>query len=388
MPSPLQAIVNSMGDSAMDILEAKPTDIIAKKTEALTKVKTELKGDAEVVKAAGANIDKLLAAFPETLDHTKRQVCRHLVQSLTGRAITLVQSIPIDDPRAMWLRLKQEFEGTGAANVMALYTLSASIRHESGTPLSLTIAKFDDIYRRMVDKKDTPSHNYRVGQLLASLPSEYAPMKAAMTAIDKEWTWQEAVDRLLAHQEQSAAPNLRRSKPIGEAYTASASKSACFNCGRSGHYIPDCNSPCVKCPPSIPSHIPKDCPRSARNRGRPESRGRKPIRRNQTRGMTAATAAAAGGKNESSWLFSTETFLHSSSTDTPLNILDSGCSTHMLSCDQDCIKKYSCKPVNVSTAADSVLRIAQKGVARIEFKNGLGERETATLSDALISPTL
>jgi len=381
------AIVSSMGDGALDLLEKPISELAAKREAGIIKIKGEAKGTTQQVADATAHCDKLLASLPESLDKLQRQVCRQLVQSLTGRAITLVQSVAIDDPRAIWQRLKQEFEGTGSASVMALYQQAGMIRHVAGTPLSNTIARFDDIFRRMSDKKDNPSDGYRVGQLMVSLPEQYAPMIAAMTAMDKNWTWQEAIDRLLAHQEQGAVLSPRRNK-VSEAYTASSGKSACFNCGRSGHFVPDCHSPCTKCPSSVPSHTPKDCPRSSGARRRSASRGRKPGPRSKSRGMTAATAAAGGDKNASSWLFTTETLLHSGNLHNPMNVLDSGCSTHMLSKDQKCVKKYPCKPVSVSTASDVVLQIRKKGTAQISLCDGMGEKHTATLSDALISPTL
>ena len=43
------AIVASMGDGALDVLEASPADVIAKKTADLTRIKAEAKGSQQQV---------------------------------------------------------------------------------------------------------------------------------------------------------------------------------------------------------------------------------------------------------------------------------------------------------------------------------------------------
>jgi len=72
----------------------------------------------------------------------------------------------------------------------------------------------------------------------------------------------------------------------------------------------------------------------------------------------------------------------------PLNVLDSGCSIHIISRKQKCISKSQIEPVAVATASESVLQLKESGNARICIKDGRGNSSTALLNNALISPTL
>jgi len=321
------ATINSFGEHALDVLENKYDDVVTKKGADLVRVKTEAKGDQDAKAAIATEVDKMLFALPDKITKIKNKVLYTLVNSLSGRAITLVQSIKVDDPHAIWVRLKTEYEGSGSgASIMALYQQAATIRHDAGSSLSTTIAKFDDIHRRMVDKKESPSNNYRVGQLLACLPSSYDSIKAAMNALEKEWTWQEAIDRLLAHQEQSSAQATRRQKPIGEAYAATTTEGrqvTCFNCQKPGHISYDCPSKTI----SVNSH--RAVVSSSRGRGGQRSRGRGGRGRGVSRQQVAAAAETAFTSHEVAGLYHTHAMLSANDSDDPPNILDSGCTTHL-----------------------------------------------------------
>lgn len=383
------AIVDTLGENAIDILEVPMDDAITKRLTQYTKIKTEAKTSSDPDKATRERVDKAMDSAPEDVRKLRKMVCRQLVQSLSGRAITLVQSIAVDDPHAMWSRLKVEFEGKGSSSIMALYQQAAAIRHEAGTPLSGTIAKFDDIFRRMTDKKDNPSNGYRVGQLISCLPKEYGAIVAAMNALDRDWTWQEAIDRLFAHQE---ANNLQiahgKTKPSPEVYTASSPIDAkvCGNCGRNGHYASECRSNCRKCPPSATGHASKDCPGLAR-RGRDKTRGKY---RGGKQGKRPSGALLSSGypPDEESWLLYESAMLTDKKVSFPINIIDSGCTSHMISKSQLCSKVSHCEPINVSTASPNVLRITKRGNASIKIVDGSGTGRTALLHDALISPSL
>ena len=102
------ATINSFGESALDVLENKLDDVMVKKRTDLVRVKTEAKGDQDEKDAIAVEVDKMLAALPERTMKMKNKVLYTLVNSLSGRAITLVQSIKVDDPHAIWVRLKTE----------------------------------------------------------------------------------------------------------------------------------------------------------------------------------------------------------------------------------------------------------------------------------------
>ena len=266
--------ITSFGDMAMEILDMKYDELMAKKTTDLTKIKTEAKGTQDEKDETRVQADKVIAALPEYLMKMKNRIQGYLGQSLSLKAVSLVQSINPGDVHAIWTRLKTEFEGSGSgASIQALYQQAAAIRHDAGSPLSSTISKFDEIYRRMVDKKEVVSNNYRVGQLLFSLPPSYDAIKAAMNASDKEYTWQEAVDKLINQQEQTSIQLPRRQKPSADAYAVTTQVNPCFNCQKPGHAAHNCLNPCTKCDSSGPSHARKDCPYFARFRNA-STRGR------------------------------------------------------------------------------------------------------------------
>lgn len=230
----------------------------------------------------------------------------------------------------------------------------------------------------------------RFGQLLFSLPPSYDAIKAAMNASDKDCTWQEAVDILLISQEQAPTHHARRPKSSGDAYTVTTQVNPCFNCQKIGHVANNCLNSCTKCDPSGPSHSRKGCPyfarRSAPARGRTGARAPRGDRGGRRKG----TATLAAG-NEQAWLHVHQAMLSSnfpSSSAAPLNVLDSGCSIHTISRRQKRISRSQVEPVAVPTASDSVLQLKESGNAWIFIKDGRGNRSTALLNNALISPTL
>src|SRR5690242_5146232 len=61
------AIVNSISDGALEVLELPTDEIIAKKLAEVTKIKTEAKGQQAIADAT-AHCDKVAAEFPGTLE--------------------------------------------------------------------------------------------------------------------------------------------------------------------------------------------------------------------------------------------------------------------------------------------------------------------------------
>ena len=388
----LRATVSTFGEFGLPMLDGKFEDLAAKTKTSLLKVKTEAKGNQAEIEACGKDVDKKIDVLPAMLQAIKNKVCGVLVTSITGNAIQLVRSIAVDDPHAMYQRLKTEFEGTSSgASIMALYQKAALIRHDAGTPLSATLSSFEDIHRRMVEKKETPSNNYRVGQLLACLPPSYDNIKGSMLVADKDWTWEDAVAKLIAHQESTAlSQNPRRAKSA-DAYAVTTTQSrpagsTCYNCQRSGHMTFDCRTTCIKCPPPAAQHPASQCPKFAHKRGSNRGRGRGGKGRGGKTG--SQTAAIASEEKQSAWLVTHQAMLTKNPKEAPLNVLDSACTIHILAKNQKSKSKLLAEPTDVSTASGEKLQLRHGGKARIYFQDDCGNRNSADLNGALISPTL